>query len=207
MNTKFLSILLILGVPAMALAEEQENFLNLASQPAKIDGALSGSFDKPYREFVNDWMKDSKLAGLNRILKADWGQFEANRQFFAKDQATYRNIVQNAAGTFKAYCEHHQGEIIQLRSDMFCMKDKPIAWMAWRYDATNRYTHFRLDDGRRAEAYYQAKVTDIQPGNSINTSFGPALVVERGQNGMIKIQPQQGTERWITTDNVRAEFY
>ena len=59
----------------------------------------------------------------------------------------------------------------------------------------------------RAEAYYQAKVTDIQPGNSINTPFGPALVVECGQNGMIKNQPQQGTERWITTDNVRAEFY
>ena len=59
----------LLPVIAISNALAEGNFLNLASKPAKIDGALEASLDKPYPKFVQDWMKDSKLAGLSRIVQ------------------------------------------------------------------------------------------------------------------------------------------
>ncbi|SUA21574.1 Uncharacterised protein [Neisseria gonorrhoeae] len=59
----------LLAAMAISNAQAEGNFLNLASKPAKIDGVLEASLDKPYPKFVQDWMKDSKLAGLGRIIQ------------------------------------------------------------------------------------------------------------------------------------------
>ncbi|ENV6406160.1 hypothetical protein LFI86_002175, partial [Neisseria gonorrhoeae] len=49
----------LLAAMAISNAQAEGNFLNLASKPAKIDGVLEASLDKPYPKFVQDWMKDS----------------------------------------------------------------------------------------------------------------------------------------------------
>ncbi|EMT4575863.1 hypothetical protein PP107_002267, partial [Neisseria gonorrhoeae] len=101
----------LLAAMAISNAQAEGNFLNLASKPAKIDGVLEASLDKPYPKFVQDWMKDSKLAGLGRIIQGkifeSTGTIE--RKFYARSESEHEKTVEDAVGTFKAYCEHHQG--------------------------------------------------------------------------------------------------
>ncbi|EPI1756471.1 hypothetical protein GVE98_001416, partial [Neisseria gonorrhoeae] len=56
------------------------------------------------------------------------------------------------------------------------------------------------------ESSYRSKVTDVQPGKKISTSYGSALVLEKGENGLIKIQPNRGSERWITSDSIQVTY-
>ncbi|MFC5920988.1 hypothetical protein ACFPVS_09695 [Neisseria weixii] len=72
--------------------------------------------------------------------------------------------------------------------------------MSWKYE--NDYAHFILDGRNAGHDAYLSKVTDVVPRNTIKTSYGNALVLEKGQNNLIKVQLTRGGERWISTDNI-----
>lgn len=196
----------LLPVIAISNALAEGNFLNFASKPAKIDGALEASLDKPYPKFVQDWMKDSKLAGLSRIVQGK--VFESTgtieRKFYARSESEHEKTVEDAVGTFKAYCEHHKGAVETLTSDIFCINGRQVQWMGWWYK--ENYTNFAFAEGYTGEQTYRSKVTDVQPGKKITTSYGSALVLEKGENGLIKIQPSRGNERWITSDSIQVTY-
>lgn len=162
--------------------------------------------DKPYPKFVQDWMKDSKLAGLSRIVQGK--VFESTgtieRKFYARSESEHEKTVEDAVGTFKAYCEHHKGTVETLTSDIFCINGRQVQWMGWWYK--ENYTNFAFAEGYTGEQTYRSKVTDVQPGKKITTSYGPALVLEKGENGLIKIQPSRGNERWITSDSIQVTY-
>lgn len=196
----------LLAAMAISNAQAEGNFLNLASKPAKIDGVLEASLDKPYPKFVQDWMKDSKLAGLGRIIQGkifeSTGTIE--RKFYARSESEHEKTVEDAVGTFKAYCEHHQGTVETLTSDIFCVNGREVQWMGWWYK--DNYTNFAFSEGYTGEQTYRSKVTDVKPGKNISTSYGSALVLEKGENGLIKIQPSRGNERWITSDSILVTY-
>ena len=60
----------LLAAMAISNAQAEGNFLNLASKPAKIDGGLEASLDKPYPKFVQDWMKTVNWRDLAVSFKA-----------------------------------------------------------------------------------------------------------------------------------------
>lgn len=184
------------------IAQAKENFLNLGAVPAKADAELKAHMDKPFEEFLNVWMKDNRLAALNRVMRGEVTSFYAkNRKFYAGSETDFNNMVSDAVGTFKAYCEHHQGTVELLKSDIFCLlSQQPTAWMSWKHE--NDYAHFILDGRNAGHDAYLSKVTDVVPGNTIKTSYGNALVLEKGQNNLIKVQLTRGGERWISTDNI-----
>ena len=76
--------------------------------------------------------------------------------------------------------------------------------MRWWFK--ENYTNFAFSEGYTGEQTYQSKVKDVQPGKTISTSYGSALVLEKDQNGLIKIQPDRGGERWITSDSIRVTY-
>ncbi len=184
-----------------AVVHAQENFMNFGAVPAKADAKLVAEMDKPFNDFIKVWMKDNSLQALTRLVGGDIGYLEKKRTFFVRNEEDFNKMVTDAVGTFKAYCDHHQGQVETLNSDIFCLlPQQPTAWMSWKFEGN--HANFSLDGNQFGRLAYKAKVTDIVPGKSIDTTYGRALVIEKGQNGLIKVQPANGGERWISTSNV-----
>jgi hypothetical protein len=166
-------------------------------------------FDKPFMDFVKVWMPRDVLGQTLSVLDGFIASSENKvRDFYTGDNGNpvvSQPFINNALETFSAYCQAKNGRYEKYRSEAFCLdldkRGDSIASISWKL--RKDFIDFDLNTRSYALRSYQ-RLTRIAVGENVKTKFGPGIVIETKDGGLIYFQPNQGNPRWITSDDLLA---
>ena len=203
---------------AIALSFSLFSLSAMADGPKQLED-VKDKFNLPYIEFAKEWMKTSAmnktfqlldaLTGSGGAIFSREGESEITRTFTASSE----NQFDYAFLVFSEYCKANGLIFKNYKTDAYCVdsSDRAQARMKQLMKVTRgrdamggyqvREVSFLHQSHQVANSRYQA-LKGIAPGNNMATDYGPAMILERKDNGLVQIQLLNGATRWVRMDEI-----
>ena len=206
---------------AIALTLSLFSFSAMADGPKMLED-VKDKLHLPYIEFAKEWMKTSTVNKTFQFLDALVGSSSAIYSYEGKNQITRtftvssENQLDYAFLVFAEYCKANGLTFKHYKTDAYCVNtsDRAQARMKQLMRVTRgrdaiggyqvREVSFLHQSQQLADNRYQA-LKAIEPGNSVATDYGPAMILEHKDNGLVQIQLLNGATRWIRIDEIDLE--
>lgn len=188
-----------------------------ADAPQRLE-ELTSKMNQDYISFAKEWMKldgFNKTMGFIGMLSGSGTYKDYSEEIIRTFSQRSGDVIKPAINVFTAYCKNVPSRtVIRQQNQVFCINDKDVAVarMQWRIDdrtqndvlAANQviFTH----QGQQVANNAYQILSSFQPGDTVNTSYGEGVLIEKRENGLMQVQLVRGGTRWITSNDVTFTY-